>query len=117
MLRSLVGSEMCIRDRRSYALELSMISWEACEGVLKCDGRTARCTKCGLGTTVARFWEFHTPQLCKEYKHRRDSRRPEPCLQTLSEDRGTRAGWRDNKRLAAGSVSYTHLTLPTKRIV
>eukprot|EP00658_Telonema_sp_P-2_P024027 TRINITY_DN1963_c0_g1_i1.p1 TRINITY_DN1963_c0_g1~~TRINITY_DN1963_c0_g1_i1.p1 ORF type:complete len:133 (-),score=16.19 TRINITY_DN1963_c0_g1_i1:121-519(-) len=108
MLRSLVGSEMCIRDRSTQSTgdreaQRHGAAWLTSVPPLRLPA-LASTTDHGLGIhhrvwMVAVWWGarlLHVPT--------------GPGLRTLPAHAGARGSeWR--------AVSYTHLTLPTKRIV
>eukprot|EP00658_Telonema_sp_P-2_P052844 TRINITY_DN41159_c0_g1_i1.p2 TRINITY_DN41159_c0_g1~~TRINITY_DN41159_c0_g1_i1.p2 ORF type:complete len:127 (+),score=33.12 TRINITY_DN41159_c0_g1_i1:77-457(+) len=96
MLRSLVGSEMCIRDstQKSVSFDLQT-SCELCGGR---GGPVEQCGSCG-GTGVV------SEEIRRGWSVTRSQRVCSGC-------RG--AGGRLKSRCE--SVSYTHLKLPTKRI-
>eukprot|EP00658_Telonema_sp_P-2_P013723 TRINITY_DN15201_c0_g1_i1.p1 TRINITY_DN15201_c0_g1~~TRINITY_DN15201_c0_g1_i1.p1 ORF type:complete len:128 (+),score=49.39 TRINITY_DN15201_c0_g1_i1:44-427(+) len=97
MLRSLVGSEMCIRDRIEYLATDIHYSSHVVSNVfdaLDMPSGSALMTPSMLRSVAARCRVKSAPKA-----------KPTPAASSATKKDGSK------------SVSYTHLTLPTKRIV
>lgn len=90
-----------LQGKRSYTLELTLASWEACQGVLTCHGmHSASCSRCGFRTTVKKFWAIHSIELCDAYKEAKEQGVQEPDACAIAQSLGTVPGWRDlNKKM------------------
>lgn len=92
--------------KRSYTLELTLASWEACQGTLTCHGmHSASCSACGFRSTVKQFWAVHSIEFCTAYKESMRMGHKIDAL-SLAQSLGTTVGWRDNNKNMGITVSF-----------
>ena len=66
-----------VQSSRSYMLELSLTSWEACDGILVANGYShCSCQRCGLATSSKRFWQVHSPEFCEMFEKEQTKKKP-----------------------------------------
>ena len=95
-----------VQSSRSYMLELSLTSWEACEGILVANGYShASCQKCGLATSSKRFWQVHSPEFCDIFKITRTEKNPSPDIDEIVQKLDLRSDWRDRHSRITGAGS------------
>eukprot|EP00658_Telonema_sp_P-2_P036847 TRINITY_DN26577_c0_g1_i1.p2 TRINITY_DN26577_c0_g1~~TRINITY_DN26577_c0_g1_i1.p2 ORF type:complete len:116 (-),score=53.39 TRINITY_DN26577_c0_g1_i1:58-405(-) len=115
MLRSLVGSEMCIRDSKKRKLKKKA---EAEEKPGKLEKKPKRAPSAYALFTKAKYAEADGSSFAEKQKHlggRWKELSAEDKLPYEKEAAAAKAEF--DLQQGREPVSYTHLTLPTKRIV